>query len=147
MNYIIIGTTAFLTFILCLGLHEWDAYRLEDKYRNQEQADLAKVSNQCEEQKKLTEGVANDFQTKLTAANNRLDALKRVRPASCVTVSTSSTSGGSHGQAGQPEHAGQNGVTSDALYDYAGQCEKYRLQVISLEDFITKAWALNDQGN
>jgi hypothetical protein len=95
----------------------------------------AALIKQCEDSKKITMEVSREYQSKITALNGRVAAL-RLRPAKCVPVTKPAT--GHNGEASGNEPARPHGVDAGFLIDYAGEAEKYRLQLISCQDFVRK---------
>lgn len=93
----------------------------------------------CQDDQKLTEGISNDYQTKIRSLNRQLAGLKRLRDNPQCTPVASPASGRDAGAgAGQP--SGQNGIRADWLLDYAAEAEQYRLQLISCQQFIRQTW-------
>lgn len=115
--------------ILCADLA---AVKLE---RDTAQATLAA----CQSDQKLTEGVSNDYQTRIRSLNRQLADLKRVRDNPRCTPVADPASGRDAGTgAGKP--AGQDGIRADWLLDFAAEAEQYRLQLIACQSFIHKTW-------
>lgn len=94
---------------------------------------------QCLADQQLTEEVSNGYQTKLTALNRQLSDLKRLRdkPACVPTTSAASERDGTTGRG---EYARSDGIRTIWLYDFAGEAEQYRLQLISCQEFINRTW-------
>lgn len=93
----------------------------------------------CQSDQKLTEGVSNDFQTKIRSLNRQLADLKRVRDnPQCTPVASPASGRDADAGAGQP--TGPHGIRADWLLDFAAEAEQYRLQLISCQDFIRKTW-------
>ena len=128
------------TVALAYLLHTVDVDRIEAKQRAALVDQATKLQGQCDADKAITMGVSNDYQKKLDVLNDQLAALRVREPNRCITVSTSVATAGRHGAAGAGQHAGQNGVTAQTLYDFAGEAERYRLQLISCQQFITETW-------
>lgn len=97
------------------------------------------TSKACQDDQKLTEGISNDYQTKIRSLNRQLAGLKRVRDnPNCAPVADTASGRDAKAGAGQP--SGQNGIRAEWLLDYAAEAEQYRLQLIACQDFITKTW-------
>lgn len=94
---------------------------------------------QCSADKRLTEGVSSDYQKKISDLNNQL-ALRRMQSPHCI-VPTAFRSPRTPAGAKSNKHDEKNGVNTASLYDFAGECEQHRLQLISLQDFIRRTWA------
>lgn len=88
----------------------------------------------CRASQNISYEVSNEYQNNLDDLNARLSDLNRVR--SCVPISgapcrcDASAKGQGYGRA--------DGVNSGTLYDYAGDAERYRLQLIACQSFIKK---------
>lgn len=109
----------------------WDDAKLQRELGAQETALIAK----CDADKKITEDVGREYETKISALNRRIAAL-RVQPSSCLPVTSTAT--GRNGSTTGTINAGAHGISSEFLIDYAGEAEKYRLQLISCQDFIQR---------
>lgn len=135
-----------VTAVVALGLHSLSINRIE---RTQEKAlaDLQiKIEERCEAEKKLTEGIAHDLQSKVSDLNSRVANLKRLRPSNCVPITPDAARVRNEktGDAGLPRsNGGALGIESDALFDFARDAEEVGLQLDACQDFIEKAWALN----
>jgi uncharacterized protein len=106
----------------------WE-HKLESALKDQQEA-LVKA---CEADKKKTAEVSRAYQDKIAALNSRVAAL-RMRPAKCVPVA--SPTGGRNGETSGTEPVRAHGVDAGFLIDYAAEAEKYRLQLISCQEFI-----------
>jgi len=92
----------------------------------------------CQEDKKITEDISHGLQNSLDAANRKLNTLK-LRDSRCVLPVTKPATG--HDAAARKSlAAGQDGISTEALYDFAGDAERYRLQLVSCQGFIKKVW-------
>ena len=114
--------------------------RLEHALEAQETALLAA----CKADKAITKEVADELQTKNAALARRIADLKRLHPPTCIVPTPNTAIGGNAGSSGTVA-SGTNGITADALLDFAGESERYRLQLISCQDFITKTWSAKGQ--
>jgi hypothetical protein len=128
------------TAALAYLLHTVAVDRLEAQQRAALTDQATKLQGQCDADKAITKGVSDDYQKKLDVLNDQLAALRVREPARCIAVSTPVAAAGRHGAAGTGKPAGQNGVTAQTLYDFAGEAERYRLQLISCQSFITETW-------
>ena len=99
---------------------------------------------QCDADKKLTKEFSDDLQKKLSLNNDRLNELKRLRGNRCI-VPTAKPTQQHDGSSERAVLAGADGVTSDALYEFAAEAERYRSQLISCQSFVTKVWEKNTQ--
>ena len=131
----VIATVAFV-----YALHALDVDRIEAKQRSALSDQARLLQSRCEQDKAITKGISDDYQKHLDDLNVELSALRVREPARCIAVSTPVTASGRHGAAGTGKPAGQDGVTAQTLYDFAGEAERYRLQLISCQEFITATW-------
>lgn len=113
---------AFITAVLAYMLHTGAVSTLKLKQAADLAAQAAEMQKQCDADKALTKGAQDALQKNLDDVNRKLAALKRVRPAKCVPV----IAGASDAAAFHGEHAGQNGISTDWLRDYAAECESIR---------------------
>lgn len=135
---------AIATAALAWLLHSVDVHRLEAKHQRNLVSNAAAIQAECTADKRLTAEVSNDYQTRIAALNNELAAVKRLRPSKCV-VPTPIPAPGRNEATSRTKPAEEDGVTSDALYDFAGEAEQYRLQLIACQAFITKTWEARGQ--
>lgn len=98
---------------------------------------VTELTNQCEDQKKITEEVSHEYQKKLNALNVQLARLKRVQPR-CIIPNRTNPTPGHDGSAQPRELAGSHGISTEWLIDYAGEAERYRLQLISCQDYVRR---------
>jgi len=87
----------------------------------------------CADKQKKLEDANDDLQSKLSVIGKRL-ASSKLQPAMCAIIK----SGVAVNPAGGGEHAGQNGLSTGWLNEYAAECETYRIEVILLDDFGRK---------
>ena len=95
----------------------------------------------CNKDKQITQEAANDYETRISALNIQLASVKRMQPSRCIMPIAAKPASRTHAAAGKSEPAQQHGVSTGWLYGYAGTCEKLRIQVIGLQNFITLTWA------
>lgn len=142
IDWIKIGGGAGAALLVSWALHTLDVARIDAAWQKKLDNQKTELEAQCAEKVKLTEENSRDWQKKNFDLTRQLANLKRVYATACIVPVTGQTGGGD-ATGGIGEHARQNGVTVGPLLDYAGECEGYRLQVISLQDFIDKTWAGN----
>ena len=132
-RHIIISTTVLASFAAGWWVNGviWEK-RLESRLKEQE----ALLIGQCNEQKKLTEEVSNDYQKKLSAANRKLADLKRMYSNTAVPVTGKAD--GLDAAAGGAKLSGKNGIAASSLFELAGECEKERQKVIGLQNYINR---------
>lgn len=146
LNWIQIAGGAIVAFVISYCLHTVDLWWIEAGHAKELSDQKTTLIAECETDKTITKEASNDYQKKLSDTQRQLDDLKRVRPARCVPVSTPRPAAGCDGAAGNEKPSGTDGgISSTALLDFAGEAEKYRIQLISCQDFITKTWAAKGQ--
>lgn len=91
---------------------------------------------QCQADKELTSKVGREYETKISTLNSRVSQLKRLQSTKCVPVTSSA--GIANGSAATG-HANVDAINSGDLIDYAGEAEKQRQQLISLQEFVRRA--------
>ena len=133
------------TAILAYGLHALDVYRLEDKARADLSEQATVLENACKADKAITEGVSHDYEGKISALNDQLAALSRVRPSSCVVVQPSRAARRHDAAASTAKPSVADGVTSDALFGFARDAEAFRLQLMACQAFISETWKVKGQ--
>jgi hypothetical protein len=89
------------------------------------------INEQCEKAKQITEDLNNEWQKKASNNARRLAEYKRVQQSKCIVpltnVAVAPASGGGY--------AGQNGISTDWLRDFAKECNDYREQRIILDKY------------
>lgn len=132
---------AFVTAGLALGLHNWRVDRLQEQHRQAIESTKSAMQLACTAAQNLTQGVSNAYQKKLADLNDQLAAVKRVRHnPRCVSTTASATSR-RDAAASQQKPAATNAIRAEWLVDFAAEAEKYRLQLIACQDFVTRATA------
>jgi hypothetical protein len=134
------------TAVLGYLLHAVDVARLEAKQRAAITDQVATDTKSCNEAKKITEDVSNDYRQKSETLATQLADAVSLRKSQCVIVSTTGSSCRNNGTAQTGKPTSQDGVTATALLNLAAEGEGYRLQLSACQDFITKTWNLNNQG-
>lgn len=128
--------TSGLTFALAYFLHSLDVSYLEIKHANELSTQRDQLVSDCKKAQKLTEESANDLLKKTDDLTAKLNAYKlRLKPKPMPTPNPAS---GNDGGSSTCQYAGSD---SGDLLDYGATAEKYRLQLISCQQFITKVWA------
>jgi len=120
------------------GTLVWTSWRI-DSYATaalhaQEMASLEQsLKDQCDQNITKMEAVTNALHKELTASRDRVNMLK-LRDAG-KKVPVSSSSGGGHGDDGL-ESTGRDGVTSEALYDFAGRAEECLAKLNACQSWV-----------
>lgn len=130
-NWLQAAIVAIVTALGAFGLHSLDVQWLKSNQESALDEQKTAIVSQCTKAQETAEGVSHDYQNQLTNLNRQLDSL-RTRT-TCVPIAP--TSPGYSSAAGQPKP-----VNEGAIYDLAGEGEKYRIQLIGCQDFINKTW-------
>lgn len=146
LKYWKFGAGAAGMAVIALILHnvslEWTKASYERKIEAVKQEQIAA----CERDKNLTKEVSDGYQKQVASLTARIADLKRVRPSACIPVANpAARCDGTAVIGGHAGANGQGGVTSDFLYDFAGEAETYRLRLIACQSFISKTWASRGQ--
>lgn len=139
IKYWQVGAGALAAFAISWMLHMIDVTRIENNWRDKMEAAIADVAKACADSKKLTEENDREYTKQIDDLGRKLAAAKRMQPTRCIVPVAGQAGVGDGRAAGDKLHR-QNGVTSDALFDFAGECERLRVQVISLQSFINGVW-------
>ena len=110
---------------------------IEPKHNRELQELTHKLVEQCNTQKRLTEEATNDLLKKTSDLTAKLNAYKlrlKSQPVPATQPTTGNDDSPSFG-----EYVGQRRY--DAWLEYFADAEKYRLQLISCQSFVTKVWA------
>lgn len=140
LNWFQVGGGALAAFALSWLLHTVDVGRIEAGQKKALTDQQTVLEKHCADDKQLTEENSRAYKNNMDILADRLIALKRVQPARCVMPVAGETGGGPSSPF-TDEHARPDGVSTDALLDYGADCERLRLQVISLQSFINDTWA------
>lgn len=132
---------AFVTAGLALGLHNWRVDRLQEQHRQALESTKSAMQLACTAAQNLTQGVSNAYQKKLADLNDQLAAVKRVRHNPRCVPTTASATSRRDAAAIQQKPVGTNAIRAEWLVDFAAEAEKYRLQLIACQDFVTRATA------
>jgi hypothetical protein len=138
MNYVkIIATLLFISSLFGAGIYYRNVVSDRDRYKI-ERNNAREAFTRCQSDQKITEGVSNDYQSKIRALNNQLGNLKRLRAsATCIPVTHPSLS--NNGTSAREELSGRN-INSDYLIDFAGRAEETRLKLLGCQQFINQTW-------
>ncbi len=122
------------------GVHKVTMIFVDAAHKQELETQRTALIEQCEKDKEITNEVSTTYQGKIAALNAQLRNLKRLRERTvCIPVANSS--GGRDAATSDTKHVGENGITTDALYDYAAECEEYSLRLDSCQAFINKTWS------
>lgn len=121
---------ALLTLFLSYGLHKLDMSFVERAKQHALDEQKAMLIAACETDKQKTKEANDALQKSAHDIAGKLAAYKRLHPSSCVPVA-----GVAQPAPRGAGHAGEDGISSDWLREYAAECEAYRQQRIILEEF------------
>lgn len=142
LSWIQIAGGAAAAFALSFLLNTVEVDHIEAKQRQALADQKTQLEQKCKDDQAITKGANDELQKKYNSIAGKLAASKRLQPAHCIIVASSGETISAGSGVG---HAGQNGISTDWLYEYAAECETYRTQRISLEKFIDDTWAAAQQ--
>ena len=126
---------AILTGFIAFGFHSCSVSKLEKVKYDAVEAQRNASEAQCIGQQQITIGASNVYQNGLTQRDNDLDSVLR-QPA-VIAISNESRTPVRRNATDKPKEPNyRNEINTDELYRFAGECEKDRLKVISLQQFI-----------
>jgi hypothetical protein len=134
INWLQVIITTVITAAAAYGLHALDVTYLNARNAAALQTQAATLTAQCDQAKQLTEGVSREYENQLANLNHQLDGLRQ--STTCVPITP--TPGGHTSGAQQPKP-----ISEGAIYDLAGEGEKYRIQLIACQQFVTETWKAN----
>lgn len=135
------------TFGLCLMLHKLDVHRIEAKHAAEIVNVKKAMTEECTKAQAITEKVSHDYQNKIARLNSRLAAAHRLHDSACTSVTGIPASrhddaaklGKPSGSSAQGAGYGERTKDLSARYliDLTGEGEKYRLQLLACQQFVT----------
>lgn len=125
-----------------ITLHNLDIGRIEAKQATELQAQKDADKKICDNNKKITSNSENYYEALYTASNAKLNSMLQ-HPPKCVPITKSAHSGNATNVINKQDSS--NGISSDALYNFAGECETDRIKVMTLQNFIQQVWKINGQ--
>ena len=132
------GATLVVVATVAWFIHDWDVSRLKLAHNSAMTEQKTALVAACNQSMQTTKEVADALQKNLTGLSADVARYKRLlgaaRAARCVPVANAS--GTDDGGSGQGQSAGSHGILGDALLDFAGEAEQYRLQLISCQEFV-----------
>lgn len=138
------GGTFVLTALLGWFLHSADVARLELQQELALQTQEKQLKEICTADKAITTETSNAYQKQIADLGAQLADIKRLRPSRCV-MPAAGTAARCDAAAGAGKPAEQDGIDTDTLYDFAGEAEQYRLQLIACQNFVKRTWAEKNQ--
>lgn len=132
----IIGGIAVVA-VMVSGFFYIKHLRSENAMMEKERDTAVASLRQCEQDQDLTYEVSDEYQKNIAALERRVADLKRLRQPQCIVPRSEGTGGPDAATAGTV-HAGQNGISTGYLLDFAAEAEGYRQQVIGLQNFIRR---------
>lgn len=125
--------------------HKAEIQALKSQHRMEIAEAMAAEAKARKAVEEKAEEVATDYE-KATADLDRLRAAKRVQPSRCIPVDVPPACAARehHDAAWAGPVAAHGGIDAAALWEYAGDAEQTRLQLIACQAFIKTVWAQND---
>jgi hypothetical protein len=112
----------------------------EKRLKSRLKAQQEQLITQCNEQKKITEDNNNENLKKLRVRDATIANYKRLHETPKPVSITSAASNG-NGAGGGYLNGGSYAVTDFALIDYSAIAERYRVQLLGCQSFISKVWS------
>jgi hypothetical protein len=91
-----------------------------------------KATADCETERDISYETSEKYQDQLSNLDRKLRALRVQYSTACIKIEAP---GGSNATTAPGKLSGQNGITAEALLDFAGQCERERIKVIGLQEY------------
>lgn len=135
-NLRLVGYGVAILAVFSSGWHV-NGMRWEAKLKTALERQMIELVARCEEDKEITAKAAESYENKISTLSNRVASLKRVSATKCVPIAN--TASVTHGSPATGL-SNANGITASELVDYAGDAEKVRQQLISLQDFVRDVW-------
>ncbi len=129
------------------GLHSFSINRLEAKHKTEMAAQQLALTKKCEADKAITTRVSHDLQIQLASLDSRLDASHRMLNGKCTGVLTFTAPRydappatkeplGRNVGGTEPKRAATY-ASAGHLISIAGKGERYRLQLLACQKFVS----------
>lgn len=129
------------TFALCLMLHKLDVNRIESNHASEILKVKTALTAECVAAQAITEKVSHDYQKNIASLGARLAAAHRLHDNACLSVEVEAASRSDGAAAsGKPSGSSVTGtgrISAGTFIDLIGEGEKYRLQVMACQAFLT----------
>jgi hypothetical protein len=102
-------------------------------------------AEQCAQEKKITQEVSRDYQTKISQLRTDLAAVSKRLRQTMPNMQPTDPTGGRDAAPSRPKYVAKNGADIDALVGFAAEAEGYRLQLTACQQFIAQTWAARGQ--
>lgn len=138
----------YLPYAIVFAVGFGGAWKLQNQIWEGRQAEAlssleSRLRGECIDNQKITEGVSNEYQTKIADLNRRVANLKRMRTANC-NVQLADAAGGGNAETGKLVYR-HDGIPFDSLIEYAASAEEVGLRLDACQAFIQKTWAARGQ--
>lgn len=144
MNWILLAIGLIVGLVISYFVAEWRISNITAAAATTLTKQIADDHQLCNSAQNVTTNADKKYENLYNAAQSELDKL-RAQPTTCVPVYIKRPARVAHA-ANQPVKPDKpNGVTSTALYDFAGECETDRIKVITCQQFITDERKINKQ--
>lgn len=130
--------TFVITAIVAFSLHELDINALKAVQSVQLASEAKSLVAECQQDKQITREVSSEYEIEIANLNTQLSATNSLYDNQWVRVTGPTRS--NHGSTSGPGHATTYEIPAGKLIEYAGDSEKYRLQLKSCQEFIKKTW-------
>ena len=125
--------------MLFFGLWRFSQQELETTSQALEKA-IAEIKQHVENTQ-TAEKVNNEYQADINKLNADIKRLRNI-PSKCVFVAPTPSVHPKRGQRGG--YVGQNGISSQWLYEYAEDAERIRIERNACKNFVNEVWESNN---
>lgn len=122
--------------------HNIASWLAEQAHERELVAQREEIVSKYEKANETSGRIANEYEQQITDLNRKLSSL-RVQRNRCIPVRVADTTSGNDATSPTGKSIGGNGTDSATLYEYAGRAEKYRIQLVSCQNFIKEVWEQN----
>ncbi len=132
-----------LTSIIAIYLHTISLSFERSKIEKEASYQVEAVNKKCTDDKLITEKVSHEYQDKIESLRARLVSAKRMYEHSCIVVTDATGRRNGEAKSGKlagKSYQGSSYISGEKFLDLIGEGEKYRLQLISCQDFINRSW-------
>ena len=123
-----------LTLAVSWFLHSIHLMFVRHGYEKELKEQTSFLQDQCQNDKKITQEVSNEYQKSLNSLNSRYKSL-RMQYGKCVAISNSNAPTG-HNASTSGQLPIPYGIDPQTLLDYARDAEQVRIQLIGAQRFI-----------
>jgi len=143
LNLIKYGAPIALFLAMCWFLHHMGYKAGLERGKELEQKALltleTELNNRCVKQQKLTGEISNAYQNNLSGVDEQLDNIRmqsRNEISNIIPISRTTSRPDAGTESGKQDKS--DAIPAIKLIEFSGTCEKDRLKILGLQDFIRK---------